>query len=167
VFIKQGSKNIPRLGRRSGQPNLIEELKFYNHVQPFDSRFILDFLSDELFIGEGDLKFLSWDDLDRALETDASLKEKLSNIARDKEVEELRKFAYQMSKDDDHEVVMRPYNSDSPQSKVFQKYIPFDNPKDFKYNNKENDVYYYYSNEVKRANKNDKNVEELKKLFSK
>ncbi|KAG5677294.1 hypothetical protein PVAND_007063 [Polypedilum vanderplanki] len=167
VFIKQGSKNIPRLGRRSYQPNVVEELKYYNHVQPFDSKFILDFLSDELLIGEGDLKFLSWSDLDRALENDASLKEKLSTIARDKEVEELRKFAYQMSKDDDNEINMRPYGSDRTQNKIFQKFIPYDSSsKDLKYNNKENDVYYYYSNEIKRSNKNNK-IDDFKKLFSK
>lgn len=64
--MSQGSKNVPRLGRRSGYAsNQVEELKYYNHVQPFDSKFILDFLSNELFIGAGDLKFVSWNDFDK------------------------------------------------------------------------------------------------------
>lgn len=64
LLIKQGGKNVPRLGRRSGY-NPVEELRFFTHVQPFDSKFILDFLSDQLFIGDGDLKFISWNDFDK------------------------------------------------------------------------------------------------------
>lgn len=162
VFVKQGGKNIPRLGRRSG-PMTAEELKFYNHVQPFDSKFILDFLSDELFIGEGDLKFLSWQDLDLALESDPALKAKLANIARDKEVEELRKYANAMSKDDNSNEVVSRYGDTS--SKMYQKFIPYEGQNNFKYNNMENDIYYYYTNEVKRNSKADK-VDQLNKIFA-
>lgn len=83
------------------------EEKFYSHVQPFDTKFILDFLSNELFVDHGDLKFLSWDDLDRALESDTALKEKLSNIARDKEIYKLKQIANQMTRDVDHEVAFK------------------------------------------------------------
>lgn len=127
------------------------EEKFYSHVQPFDTKFIVDFLSDELFIDNGDLKFLSWDDLDRALESDSALKEKLSNIAREKKIDELKKIASQMTRDIDHEVV---------------SYIPYEGTKNYKYNNNENDIFYYYTNDLKRSAKNANNVEELKKLFA-
>lgn len=150
VFIKQGSKNIPRLGRRS-DPG--EDNKNYNHVQPFDSKFIFDFLSDEILIGDGDLKFLSWEDLDKALESDSTLKQKLSSIARDKEVEELRKFAYDMNLIDDKDTSMT--------NKVYQKFIPYDNQR---YNSNENDVYYYYAHDMKRGDKNMK-TEHYPKLF--
>jgi hypothetical protein len=135
------------------------EEKFYSHVQPFDSKFILDFLSDELFIDDGDLKFLSWDDLDRALESDATLKEKLSNIARDKEVHELKKIANQMTRDDTEVVAY----GDPGSNNIYTKFVPYEGTKNYKFNNNENDIFYYY-NEVKRSVK-DKNVEQLKKLF--
>lgn len=157
--MKPGGKNIPRLGRRSG--GLGTDEKFYSHVQPFDSKFILDFLSDELSIDNGDLKFLSWDDLDRALESDASLKEKLSNIARDKEIEELKRIANKMSRDIDHEVIAY---GDMTSNNIYQKFVPYGTDRSGKFNNNENDIYYYYNNEVKRSNMD--NVEQLKKLFA-
>lgn len=158
MFVKPGGKNIPRLGRRSG-PMTAEEEKFYNHVQPLDSKFILDFLSDELFIDDGDLKFVSWNDFDKALEFDASLKEKLTNIARDKEVHELKKIANKMTRDDTDVVQYGDPGSNS----IYTKFVPYEGTKSYKYNNNENDIFYYY-NEVKRSGK-EKNVEQLKKLF--
>lgn len=137
------------------------EEKFYSHVQPFDTKFILDFLSDELFIDDGDLKFLSWDDLDRALESDATLKEKLSTIARDKEVHELKKIANQMTRDDTEVVAY----GDPGTNNIYTKYVPYEGTKNYKFNNNENDIFYYYTNEVKRGVKDNKNVEQLKKLF--
>lgn len=90
-FIKQGGKNVPRLGRRSDPlTRTVDEGKLYNHVQPFDSKFILDFLTDDLFI-DGELKFVSWNDFDKALEADTGLKKKLASIARDNEVSELKR----------------------------------------------------------------------------
>lgn len=47
-------------------------MKSYNHVQPFDSKFMLDILSDELFIGEGDLKFVAWEDFDKIVSSTVS-----------------------------------------------------------------------------------------------
>lgn len=157
MFVKPGGKNIPRLGRRGGPTT---EEKFYSHVQPFDTKFILNFLSDELFIDDGDLKFVSWDDLDRALEGDATLKEKLTNIARDKEIHELKKIANQMTLDDTEVIAY----SDPGSNNIYTKFVPYEGLKNNKYNNNENDNYYYYTNEVKRSVK-DKNVEQLKKLF--
>lgn len=138
------------------------EEKFYSHVQPFDTKFILDFLSNELFVDHGDLKFLSWDDLDRALESDTALKEKLSNIARDKEIDELKQIANQMTRDVDHEVVAY---GDTSNNNIYQKYVPYEGAKNYKYNNNENDIFYYYTNEAKRGGKNT-DVEQLKKLFA-
>lgn len=129
------------MGRRSGSSPAVEELKYYNHVQPFDSKFILDFLSDELFIGEGDLKFVSWNDFDKALEMDSELRKKLTSIAREKEVDDLKKLVYKTS-DDENEV---SYNDPSTK-KIYQKFIPYgyENANNYKYNNMENDVYYYH-----------------------
>lgn len=154
-FIKQGSKNIPRIGRRSSlSPNPVEELKYYNHVQPFDSKFMLDFLSDELFVGNGDLKFVSWADFDKALASDTQLKMKLTSIARDKEIDELKKLVYATSDgNNESEVYGRPvmYNDPTTQ-KIYQKFIPYDASDNFKYNNVENDAYFYHNNnEVKRG----------------
>lgn len=149
-FIKQGGKNVPRLGRRSGyQPSAVEELKFYNHVQPFDSKFIIDFLSDELFVGDGDLKFVSWTDFDKALESDVELKEKLTSIARDKEIDDLKKLIN--TSDEDSSSYVRPVMyTDANNQKVYQKFIPLEADGNFKYNNMENEVYYYQNHDDKR-----------------
>ena len=143
------------MGRRS-EVKETDDSKNYNHLQPFDSKFIFDFLQDEMLIGDGDLKFLSWDDLDKALESDSALKQKLTSIARDKEVEELRKFAYDMNLIEDHDM----YGN----NKIYQNFIPFEAQKNHKYDNNENDLYYYYTNEVKRNDKNLK-MNSFPKLF--
>jgi hypothetical protein len=139
-LLKAGGKNVPRLGRRSGFiSNNAEELKSYNHVQPFNSKFILDFLSDDS-ISESDLKFISWNDFDRALESDSELKSKLTSISRDKEIEELKRLI----DTDDNEVYGRPVSYNDPTTnKISQKFVPYDRNNHFKYNNMENEVYYY------------------------
>lgn len=138
-LLKQGGKNVPRLGRRSGYISNAEELKFYNHVQPFNSKFILDILSDDS-ISDGDLKFISWNDFDLALEADAELKHKLTSISRDKEIEELKRLMD--TANDDNEVYGRPISYNDPTTnKITQKFVPLNNH--FKYNNMENEVYYY------------------------
>lgn len=81
---------------------------------------MLDIFSDDF---EGDVKFLSWDDFDNALENDATLKEKLTKIARDKEFHDLKALAGA------NEVV------------TFDKFIPYGgNSK----NDNQNDFYHYY-----------------------
>lgn len=112
--MKQGGKNVPRLGRRNGyqsQKMSPAELKYYSHVQPFDSKFILDFLADESFISEGDLKFVSWSDFDKALEIDPELKSKLIAIARDKEINELKKLISDSNDDDKGHITFVPYGA--------------------------------------------------------
>lgn len=165
VFIKQGSKNIPRLGRRS-ESQETDDSKNYNHLQPFDSKFIFDFLSDEMLVGDGGLKFISWDDLDKALELDSGLKHKLSSVATDKEVEELRKFAYDMNLIEDHDMYGLPGDRSKNSNKIYQNFVPFETQKNHKYNNNENDFYYYYTNEVKR-NENNLKTNRFPKLFTK
>lgn len=139
--MKQGSKNIPRLGRRS-DPYSSDSGRNYNHVQPIDSKFLFDFLNSN-DISEGDLKFLSWDDLDRALESDGKLKQKLASIARDNEIEQLRRFAMEVHQLDDGKNRQVPH-----------KFVPYDSH--------ENDVYYYYNgiNDDKRSEK----IEPLTKI---
>ncbi|XP_038119504.1 uncharacterized protein LOC6036413 [Culex quinquefasciatus] len=117
-FLKQ-SKSVPRIGRRGGfltEPanpsenanNWFERLmrpskrlvengqpaengKIYSKVRPLDLHHIIDILSDDLFFGS-DLKFISWDVLDKALEEDPDLMAKLGSLARDKEVHQLKQL---------------------------------------------------------------------------
>lgn len=69
----------------------VENGKIYSKVRPLDLHHIIDILSDDLFFGS-DLKFISWDVLDQALEEDPELMGKLSSLARDKEVHQLKQL---------------------------------------------------------------------------
>ncbi|XP_050075612.1 uncharacterized protein LOC126563047 [Anopheles maculipalpis] len=119
-FLKQ-SKSVPRIGRRAGgfrmeastpeengaswferymktskrptQGSLIPDDmgKSYKKLRPLDLNHIIDILSDDLFFGS-DLKFISWEVLDEALEEDPELLQKLASLARDKEVQQLKKM---------------------------------------------------------------------------
>ncbi|KAL9700264.1 hypothetical protein quinque_003705 [Culex quinquefasciatus] len=73
----------------NGQP--AENGKIYSKVRPLDLHHIIDILSDDLFFGS-DLKFISWDVLDKALEEDPDLMAKLGSLARDKEVHQLKQL---------------------------------------------------------------------------
>lgn len=78
------------------------------------------------------------------------MKKKLTSIARDKEIDELKKLVYQTS-EEDNEVYGRPISyQDSSSKKIYQSFVPYEAGNNFKYNNMENDVYYYQNNEVKR-----------------
>ncbi|XP_055643444.1 uncharacterized protein LOC129779775 [Toxorhynchites rutilus septentrionalis] len=132
-FLKQ-SKSVPRIGRRasfiaehypSQGDNWLERLakrpqssndeplgsiKVYSKVRPLDLHRIIDILSDDLFCGS-DLKFISWDVLDKALEEDPELMGKLSALARDKEVQQLK----QLLTDNKEEIVQYvPIESSDP-----------------------------------------------------
>ncbi|XP_053676019.1 uncharacterized protein LOC128726247 [Anopheles nili] len=120
-FLKQ-SKSVPRIGRRAGgyhmETSPSEENsgaswferymktskrpsagsigpddmgKSYKKIRPLDLNHIIDILSDDLFFGS-DLKFISWEVLDEALEEDPELLQKLGSLARDKEVQQLKKM---------------------------------------------------------------------------
>ena len=86
-FLKQ-SKSVPRIGRRA---EIQDSLKNYSKVRPLDLSHIVDILSDDIFFGS-DLKFIAWEDLDKALEEDPELLGKLTSLARDKENQQLRKL---------------------------------------------------------------------------
>lgn len=60
----------------------------YNNVLPFDDTF-LNALTDDSLPLDAPLKFVSWNDLDRALENDNQLREKLISLAQEKELDEL------------------------------------------------------------------------------
>lgn len=60
----------------------------YNNVLPFDDSF-LDAITDDLLPLDAPLKFVSWNDLDLALENDNQLREKLINLAQEKQLDEL------------------------------------------------------------------------------
>lgn len=154
-FLKQ-SKNIPRIGRRDGNykilKNGVDELKYYSKIQPFNSKFILDLLSDEFFT-DGGIKFVTWNDFDEALESDPEFYRKLASIAREKEVNELRSLMYDTKNDEDNEVsvVGYPYDlGNTANNQIFQKFIPMESNKQFKYNNRENEVFQYRNNDVKK-----------------
>uniref|UniRef100_A0A182Q574 Origin recognition complex subunit 4 n=1 Tax=Anopheles farauti TaxID=69004 RepID=A0A182Q574_9DIPT len=120
-FLKQ-SKSVPRIGRRAGGfhmeaspteesgaswferymktskrptgggPLVPDDMgKSYKKIRPLDLNHIIDILSDDLFFGS-DLKFISWEVLDEALEEDPELLQKLGSLARDKEVQQLKKM---------------------------------------------------------------------------
>lgn len=155
LFVKQ-SKSVPRIGRRNGSyktfNNDVEELKYYSKIQPFDSKYILDLLSDEFFTNGG-IKFVTWDDFDKALESDPEFYRKLASIAREKEINELRSLMYESKNDEDNEVsvVGYPHALGNPSTnKIFQKFIPMEGHKQFKYNNRENEVFQYRNNDVKK-----------------
>ena len=154
-FLKQ-TKNVPRLGRRDGGYktfyNDAEELKNYSKIQPFDSKYILDLLSNEFF-ANGGIKFVTWDDFDKALESDPEFYRKLASIAREKEINELRSLMLHSKNDEDNEisVVGYPHAYGNPtNNKIYQKFIPMEGHKQFKYNNRENEVYQYRNNDVKK-----------------
>lgn len=110
-FYLKVAKNVPRLGRRSGNslvpdatsnderlPNWFERIvttskrdqhgsrgaAAYRKVMPFDPNLLLDLASST---GDGhgadDLKFVSWRDFDIALESDTELFAKLAQLAKD------------------------------------------------------------------------------------
>lgn len=94
------------------------------------------------------MRFISWDDFDRALESDTALKSKLTSISRDKEIEELKRLI-DNTNIDNNEVYGRPVSyTDPTTNKIYQNFVPYDKNNHFKYNNMENEVYYY--NDAKR-----------------
>lgn len=91
------------------------------------------------------VKGFNVDFLKQALESDTELKKKLTSIAREKEVDELKKLMYKTSNDQDNEVYGRP--NDPSKMKTYQKFIPYGGGvNNYKYNNMENEVYYYRDN---------------------
>lgn len=60
----------------------------YNNVLPFDDTF-LNAITDDSLPLDAPLKFVSWNDLDLALENDNQLREKLIDLAQEKQLDEL------------------------------------------------------------------------------
>lgn len=58
--------------------------KQYSSIQPFDSKSLHRLLANDA-ITENDIKFISWDDFDVALENDDGLFEKLLALANDQQ----------------------------------------------------------------------------------
>lgn len=112
-----------------------DETKCFNHVQPLNPKFLTDFFSNNIICDEAELKFVSWDDLDKALESDEQLKSKLINIAFNGELDDLRKKIL---------VKSNPIGRAQPLSSqdYFQEFVPYDGDH-FKYRNMENDAYFY------------------------
>lgn len=103
-FFLKTSKSVPRIGRSDNQVrdrdrftfgqrlacnirnlNKFAELpKLYSSIQPFDSKSLHHLLASDA-ITENDIKFISWDDFDAALENDDGLFEKLLSLANDEQ----------------------------------------------------------------------------------
>lgn len=139
-FIKQqGGKNIPRIGRRSSVASLGDDTKCFNHVQPLNPKFLTDFFANNIICDvEADLKFVSWDELDKALELDKQLKSKLINIAFNGEADDLRKKIFSKTNSDGLSAVQPLLSQD-----YFQEFVPYDGGDRNKYRNMENDAYFY------------------------
>lgn len=60
----------------------LEPLKKYNSVQPFDSKSLHHVLANE-DVSENDIKFVSWEAFDFALDNDDGLFSKLLSLAND------------------------------------------------------------------------------------
>jgi hypothetical protein len=75
----------------------------------------------------------------------------LASIARDKEIDELKKLVYKTD-NGQSEVYGRPITYDDPSTKkIYQKFIPYSGKSNYPYNNIENDVYYYQNEDAKRS----------------
>ncbi len=85
---------------------------------------------------------MSWDDFDKALESDTELYDKLISLARDKEIDELKRLLYVTSQN----------KNGGQTNKDFQNFVPLDmDMKPYKFKNKEHEVYYYNSdNDIKK-----------------
>lgn len=125
---------------------------------------VFDLLSNELLDDSNNLKFVSWSDFDKALESDKELYTKLKSLASDQEINELKNFLLQADKADkelnENNVVGRP--NDYQDDQIFHKYVPVDSHfknKAPKYNN--NEVYYY------RNDKKSDGQKEINDLFFK
>jgi hypothetical protein len=141
-FIKQqSSKNIPRIGRRSdlSAANVVDDTKCFSHVQPLNPKFLTDFFTNNMICDEQDLdlKFVSWDELDKALELDKQLKTKLMKIAFNGELDDLKKKIFKTNSDSSN--TAQPLSSQD----YFQEFVPYDAENKYKYRNMENDAYFY------------------------
>lgn len=56
-----------------------ESPKIYNNVHPFDSKSLQKLIAENAINGD-DFKFISWNDFDSALESDALLFQKLASL---------------------------------------------------------------------------------------
>lgn len=64
-------------------------IKPYNNVFPFDKKLLNFYLQKSMSDPELAFRFISWDDLDKALEFDELLYSKMFNLAKDKTDDEL------------------------------------------------------------------------------
>lgn len=88
----------------------------------------------------------------RQLESDPELKKKLASIARDKEIDELKKLMDHKTSVNDSEVYGRPMAFNDPKTqKVYQKFVPYSGANNYRYNNMENEVFYYQNDDAKRS----------------
>lgn len=128
------------------------------NIRPFDASLVFDLLSNELLDESNNLKFVSWSDFDKALESDTDLYKKLKTLARDEEIIELKKFLLQADKADkemyeeNSNVVGRP---NEYHEEIFHKYVPIDS----KYKNAatkfNNNEVYLYRNDKKSDRQNE------------
>lgn len=111
---------------------MADDAKCFNHVQPLNPKFLSDFFSNNIICDEADLKFIAWDELDKALESDKQLKSKLINIAFNGELDDLRKKILVKSSADG--------SSGAQSQDYFQEFVPYDGGDRFR---NQNDAYFY------------------------
>lgn len=65
--------------------------KDLNNIRPVDSKKLTNYLANDL-MGGSDLKFVAWDDFDKALESDPILFHKLHNIGKIQNYNDILEF---------------------------------------------------------------------------
>lgn len=90
-----------------------QSLKQYSSIQPFDSKSLHHLLATDT-LTENDIKFISWDDLDMALENDDGLFEKLLALANDQQ--SMPMLAEKLSQD-----AFVPLNRDESSDKYYYR----------------------------------------------
>lgn len=64
----------------------------YNYVQPFDMQFLFNLLANDSDFDESNLKFISWEDFDKAIESDTQLLKKLYELGKEHRAEQFHEI---------------------------------------------------------------------------
>ena len=64
----------------------------YNFVQPFDMQFLFNLIANESEFDQSNLKFISWEDFDKAIESDTQLLKKLYELGKEHRAEQFHEI---------------------------------------------------------------------------
>lgn len=84
IFFAASPKKVDSLSLYHSQDAKRDGVKHYSSVQPFDSKSLHHLLANE-DISENDIKFISWESFDVALENDDGLFMKLLSLVDDEQ----------------------------------------------------------------------------------